>query len=204
MSRYSVIAREGLLPLLVTVLAAVLALQFVGFYQSLVLWAIVLLLLFVFRDPEREVPSVPQAVVCPADGKIISIGAAHDPYLNRPSIKVSMQMNSYGTYSTRSPVEGKVLEPPGNPDDPGAPHGVWLQTDEGDDVVLVMNRGPLNNAPRCYVRFGERVGQGQRCGFIHLGARIDLYLPESCRTDVSPGDWVRSGSDVIGKIIRTR
>jgi phosphatidylserine decarboxylase len=201
MNRYPVIAREGVLPLLASVLAAVLVLHFVGFYQSLVLWAICLLLLVVFRDPVREVPSVPQAVVCPADGRITSIGMAHDPYLNRPSIKVTIQMNHYGTYTTRSPVEGKVLEPPGSPADPGAPHGVWLQTNEGDDVVLVMNRGPLNNAPKCYVRFGERVGQGQRCGFIHLGAQIDLYLPESCRTDVSPGDWVKSGSDIIGKFI---
>jgi phosphatidylserine decarboxylase len=202
MSRYPVIAREGLRPLVASALAALLVLHFVGFYHSLVLWAVCLLLLVVFRDPEREVPSVPQAVVCPADGKITAIDTVHDPYLNRPSIKVSLQMNPYGAYSTRSPVEGKVLEPPSNPVDPGAPHGVWLQTDEGDDVVLVMNRGRLNNAPRCYVRFGERVGQGQRCGFIHLGAQIDLYLPESCRTDVSPGDTVRSGSDVIGKIIR--
>ncbi|NNG12608.1 MAG: hypothetical protein HKM88_05090 [Halobacteria archaeon] len=203
MSRYPVIAREGILPLLASVLAAVLVLNFVGFYQSLVLWAICLLLLVVFRDPVREVPSVPQAIVCPADGRITSIGTAHDPYLNRSSTKVTMQMNPYGAYSTRSPVEGKVLEPPGNPANPGAPHGVWLQTDEGDNVVLVMNRGPLNNAPKCYVRFGERVGQGQRCGFIHLGAQIDLYLPESCRTDVSTGDWVKSGSDVIGKFIHT-
>lgn len=201
MNRYHVIAREGILPLLVSVLAAVLVLHFVGFYQSLVLWTFCLLLVVVFRDPEREVPSVPQAVVCPADGRITSVLKVHDPYLDRPSTRVSIQMNPYGAYSTRSPVEGKVLEPPGNPEDPGAPHGVWLQTDEGDDVVLVMRRGPLNNAPRCYVRFGERVGQGQRCGFIHLGAQIDLYLPESCRTDVSPGDVVRSGSDVIGKII---
>jgi phosphatidylserine decarboxylase len=51
------------------------------------------------------------------------------------------------------------------------------------------------------VRIGDRVGQGQRCGFIHLGGRVDLYLPESCRTLVTVGDWVHGGSDVIAKLI---
>jgi phosphatidylserine decarboxylase len=64
-----------------------------------------------------------------------------------------------------------------------------------------MNRGRLHIAPRCYIRIGERVGQGQRCGFIHLGGQVDLYLPQSSRTLVAPGDWVRSGSDVIAKLI---
>jgi phosphatidylserine decarboxylase len=127
----------------------------------------------------------------------------HDPYLARESVRVVIQMNPYGIYTTRSPIEGKVLEPPNNPKVEGAPHGVWLQADELDDIVLVMNRGPLRNAPRCYVRFGERVGQGQRCGFIHLGGQIDLYLPTTARTMVTPGDWVRSGSDVIAKLVHS-
>jgi phosphatidylserine decarboxylase len=51
------------------------------------------------------------------------------------------------------------------------------------------------------VRIGDRVGQGQRCGFIHLGGQVDLYLPESSRTLVTAGDWVRGGADVIAKLI---
>jgi phosphatidylserine decarboxylase len=65
----------------------------------------------------------------------------------------------------------------------------------------VMNRGRLRNEPRCYIRYGERVGQGRRCGFVHLGGKVDIYLPESCRPAVSVGDWVRSGSDVIANLI---
>jgi phosphatidylserine decarboxylase len=145
------------------------------------------------------VPAVPLAIVCPADGRILSISMTHDPYLDRPAIRIVIQMNPYGVFSTRSPVEGKVLDPPNIP--PGVPHGVWLRTNEGDDVVLVMNRGRLHSTPRCYVRIGDRVGQGQRCGFIHLGGQVDLYLPESSRTHVTAGDWVRGGSDVIAKLI---
>jgi phosphatidylserine decarboxylase len=189
------------LAIVVSILVAFLVAHYVGLYASLVFWVFSLLLVLIFRDPERSIPSVPLAIVSPADGRITTISLAHDPYLDRQSIHVSLLMNPYGVFSTRSPVEGKVLEPPSNPGGAGTPHGVWLQTDEGDDVVMVMNRGRLHNAPRCYARFGERLGQGQRCGFIHLGARIDLYLPESSRTVVAPGDWVRSGSDVIANLV---
>ena len=199
MSRSSVIAKEGLLPVLASVLAAVLVMQFAGFYASLAFWILSLLLAVIFRDPDRDVPAVPLAIVCPADGRVSSISMMHDPYLDRPAIRVVIQMNSYGVFSTRSPVDGKVLDPPNIP--PGVPHGVWLRTNEGDDVVLVMNRGRLHSTPRCYVRIGDWVGQGQRCGFIHLGGQVDLYLPESSRTLVTAGDWVQGGSDVIAKLI---
>jgi phosphatidylserine decarboxylase len=201
MTRSSIIAREGLLPVAVSVLAAVLVTQTLGIKPSLVFWLIALVLLLVFRDPSREIPAVPMAVVSPADGRVISISMTDDPYLLRQSIHIIIQMNSYGVFSTRSPVEGKVLEPPNIPKGKSAPHGVWLQTDEGDDVVLVMNRGRLHTAPRCYAQFGERIGQGQRCGFIHMGAQIDLYLPMNSRAAVSAGDFVKSGSDVVATLI---
>lgn len=201
MSRFPLIAREGLAPLLTATLVAVLVLNFVGLSASLFFWALALLVLLMFRDPERDIPSIPMAVVSPADGRVTSISATHDPYLQRQSFLVTVQMNLYGVFTTRSPVEGKVLEPPNFPDDARKPHGVWLQTDEGDDVVMVMNKGRLNNAPRCYIRYGERIGQGKRCGFVHLGGRVDIYLPEASRPMVSAGDWVRSGSDVIANLI---
>ena len=109
-------------------------------------------------------------------------------------------MHPLGVYTTRSPVEGKVLEPRHNGDS-SEPHGVWLQTDEGDDIVMVMNKGRLNNTPRCYVGFGERVGQGRRCGYVHWGGRVDVYLPDYSRPVVEEGARVRGGSDVIAKLV---
>ncbi len=195
------IAREGMVPLAVMVLAGVLVLHFIGWLQSLVFWALALLVLVLFRDPERDIPSQPLAVVSPADGKITSISTVHDPYLLRDSIRVTIQMPAYGVFTTRSPIEGKVLEPPSFPADDNIPHGVWLQSDEGDDVVMVMTRGPLNNEPRCYIRFGDRIGQGKRCGFVHLGGRVEIYIPASSRLLVKEGDVVQSGSDMIAKMI---
>lgn len=195
------ISREGVAPLVAAMLAGVLVLHFIGFLQSLVFWVLVLLVLVLFRDPERDIPSQPLAIVSPADGKVTSISTVYDPYLLRQSVRISIQMPPYGVFTTRSPIEGKVLEPPNFPEDNNIPHGVWLQSDEGDDVVMVMTRGPLKNDPRCYIRFGERVGQGKRCGFVHLGGRVEVYLPEGSRPVIAEGDTVHSGSDIIAKLV---
>jgi phosphatidylserine decarboxylase len=195
------IAREGLVPLLAAILAAVMVMHFMGPLPSLALWVLVLLVLVLFRDPERNIPSRPLAVVSPADGKVISISTGHDPYLLRQSIRVTVQMHPYSVFTTRSPIEAKVLEPPNYPDDVSKPHGVWLQTDEGDDIVMVMSRGRLKTEPRCYIRFGERIGQGKRCGFVYMGGRVDIYLPENVRVVVAEGDEVHGGTDPLAILV---
>lgn len=199
-NRYPLIAREGWPSIgLLGALAVVVLVQF-GWAWSMPLWIVVGVLLFLFRDPSRQVPSTPMAVVSPADGEVRAIETVTDPYLDREAQRVTIHMGNLGVFSTRAPTEGKMLEPK-RASDPNLPHGVWLQTDEGEDLVIVMNRGPLRNAPRCYVRFGERVGQGQRCGFITLGSDIDVYLPTSSRVKVQPGDRVHAGSDVIAMLV---
>ena len=202
-SQSPLIAREGWLVIAVLVVIAIVVWSFTGFVWSVPLWLTAVAALMVFRDPAREVPSSPLAVVSPADGEVLAIEETHDPYLGRDSIRFSIQMFPYGVYATRSPVEGRVLETPhSNGVDSGMRKGVWLQTDEKDDVVLVMNRSRLiNTAPRCYVRFGERVGQGQRCGFIHLGSRVDVYVPSGSRVNVKQGGKVYSGSSVVATLV---
>jgi phosphatidylserine decarboxylase len=205
-SQYPVIAREGWLPLALCAALAILTTHYAGIAWAIPMWMAFSVLLLAFRDPRREIPPSPLAIVSPADGRVVSVEKVHDPYLDRMAVQIGIQMNRYGVFSTRSPIEGKALEPPENNHESRAnhgemPHGVWLKSDEGDDLVMVMNRGPLHTSPRCYVQFGERVGQGQRCGFIHLGGRVDVYLPERSRINVTPGSIVTGGSDIIANLI---
>ena len=195
------IARHGVAPLLAMILVAVLVMHFLGWTYSLPVWLLVCVMLVLYRDPARDTPSRPLSVVSPADGRVSFVDHVPDPYLGRASLKISIEMSPLGVYTARSPVEGKVLEPHGNSDDSNAPQGVWLQTDEGDDIIMVMNRGRLKNKPRCYIRFGERVGQGRRCGFTHWGGRIDLYLPDYSRPEVNVDARVLGGSDVIASLV---
>jgi phosphatidylserine decarboxylase len=199
-SRYPYFSRAGWAPLLGVVAFALLVGKTLGWGWTLPLWLACALIVYLYRDPYREIPSSPLAVVSPADGVVRAVEEVSDPYLARDAVRLEIQMSHAGVYSTRSPVEGKILEPrnPGNGDQP---YGVWLKTDEDDDLVVVMHRGPLHNLPRCFVQVGERVGQGQRCGYIQMGGRVELYLPRHSRIEVSSGSHVKAGSDVIATLV---
>ena len=199
--RYPYFSRAGRLPLLVCAGLGVLVARFLGWPWSLPFWVGCAVIVYLFRDPGRVIPSSPLAVVSPADGVIASVDEVHDPYLDRQAILLAIEMGQFDVYSTRSPVEGKFLEPPNSGDGAGRPHGVWVKTDEDDDLVVVMHRGPLNNLPHCYVQIGERVGQGQRCGFIQLGGRVEVYLPIHSRVQAASGSRVSAGSDVIATLV---
>jgi len=198
--RYPYFSRSGWLPFLACAALAVLIGRSVGWGWSLPLWLACAAIVYLYRDPDREIPSSPLAVVSPADGVVMAIEEVCDPYLDREAVRLDIQMSHAGVYSTRSPVEGKILEPK-NAGDGLQPHGVWLKTDEDDDLVVVMHRGPLRNLPHCDVRIGERVGQGQRCGYIQMGGRVEVYLPRYSRIQVSSGTRVKAGSDVIATLV---
>ena len=200
-NRYPYFARPGWLPLALCAVSGLVVAQYAGWAWSAPLWLGCLFIIYIFRDPRREIPSSPLAVVSPADGEVIAVEEVRDPYLDRDALRLSLDMHHTGVYSTRSPVEGKVREPRNSSDGEDHPHGVWLQTDEDDDLVVVMHRGPLRNLPRCFVRIGERVGQGQRCGYVHMGGRVEIYLPQNCRVQVEPGDQIKAGSDVIATLV---
>ncbi len=199
--RYPYFSRAGWPPFLAVAAVGLLVMNLAGWPWSLPFWLLCLFIVYLYRDPERDIPASPLAVVSPADGVITAVEDVRDPYLDRDARRVSIDMSHIGVYSTRSPVEGKVLEPPHGGDGVERPHGVWLKTDEGDDLVIVMHRGPLHSLPRCFVGIGERVGQGQRCGYIPMGGQVEIYLPPNSRVQVEPGSHVKAGSDVIALLV---
>lgn len=199
------IAREGWLPIALTV-AAALFVQYQAAPWSLPLWALVLALLFVFRDPPRRVPAAPLAVVSPADGYVVSVEEVRDPYLERPAIRVSLDMRFSGVYALRSPIEGKLtrnwfVTPGEEAEGIARVRALWLQSDEGDDVVTVLRPSRYSLRSACYFQSGERIGQGMRCGFLLFGSRIDVLLPLNSRVLVKPGEQVFSGSSSIAQLV---
>ncbi len=48
-------------------------------------------------------------MLSPADGRIVSVETARDPYLDRDALKISVFMNVFNVHSNRSPVDGTVV-----------------------------------------------------------------------------------------------
>jgi phosphatidylserine decarboxylase len=212
--RYPLIAREGWLWIAIAILLATLV-YVLDQWASLPLWLLVLGLLYLYRDPVRKIPAAPLAVVSPVDGKVISVGPVRDGFLDRQALCVSIRMGFFSVYSVHSPMEGKVMQQwlgvarniehgvGGGKRPPGC-YAQWIQSDEEDDVLLVIDAVPLMPRPRCYAQTGERIGQGQRCGFIPLGTQVDILLPEKSRIEVSVGDTVLAGSAIMATLVHAR
>lgn len=201
--RHSAIAREGWTTLAVIALAAALFQILVDPVIGALFWVPWFLLLYLFRDPRRDVPSIPLAVLSPVDGQVISVEHEREEQSGRNMRRVRLLMNPFGVYSIRSPVEAKIIRQwfPGHRHG-NRSFGQWLQSDEGDDVVLRIGPSRFRRMPSCYAQAGDRVGQGQRCGFVPYGAYLDLLLPENSRLMVREGDRVASGVSVVATLLR--
>ncbi len=106
---HPIVAQEGWAHLAIAVIVAGVATAFFGWWSA-PLWLVVVFVLQFFRDPPRAVPQGEGLVLCPADGRVLVVGAERDPYLERDALKVSIFMNVFNVHSNRSPVAGTVRE----------------------------------------------------------------------------------------------
>jgi len=200
------IAREGWLFIGALAASAFMAKFYFGLLAALPLWLLCIAVAYLFRDPNRVIPPAPLGVVSPADGEVLAIESVRDDYLKRDANKIAIRMNRFGTYATRAPIEGKILQhwySPAEDDDTAAldRYAMWLQTDENDDVVLVIGVSNKALKPICYHQTGERIGQGERCGVVRFGGYIEVLLPLDARIEVAVGDTVEAGSDILATLI---
>ena len=61
-----------------------------GWAWSWPFWIIFVFVLQFFRDPGRLVPLVKDAVLSPADGRVIIVEKTFDPYARRDALKISV------------------------------------------------------------------------------------------------------------------
>jgi phosphatidylserine decarboxylase len=190
--RNQYVAHEGLPFLATAVIAFVWLIRNHDFwYAPAPLLAFVFLYLL-FRDPVRAVPSVALGVVCPVDGEIVRIDTVDNEEPHSAAHRIVIRVNSLGTYTARSPVEGKIQDLGSN--------ALWVQTDEGEDVVLQFSGYRFGLAPRSFARFGERLGQGQRFAYLRLTRLAEVRLPISGKVTVEQGQTVIAGIDVIATL----
>ena len=210
---HPIIAREGWPFLGISFLVSLVAAFFFGWW-SLPLWLATLFILQFFRDPARQVPEDPQAVVSPADGRIVWVGKAQDPYLKREALKVSVFMNVFNVHSNRSPVDGAVKEKwyfPGGFLNAALDKAsleneraaLWLQTGPrtgSQDVTCVQVAGLIARRILCYVNAGSALARGQRYGFIRFGSRVDVYLPLDAEVKAAIGEKVYAAESVLARL----
>jgi phosphatidylserine decarboxylase len=210
---HPIIAREGwpFVAIAIVVAALLTAAQF--WILAALAWLVAVFILQFFRDPPRAVPAQANAVLSPADGRIVKVERSRDPYLDRDALKISVFMNVFNVHSNRSPVDGTVvnawyhaggfvnaaLDKASLENERNALH---LRTPGGEDVTCVQIAGLIARRILCYVKPGDVLARGQRYGFIRFGSRVDVYLVPTATPKVAVGDSVYATTTIVAELPR--
>ncbi len=208
---HPIVAREGWPFIAIALVVAAGVHGYAGFAWALLPWLISLFMVQFFRDPPRRIPGDAKAVLSPADGRIVTVEKARDPYLERDALKISVFMNVFNAHSNRSPVDGVVEKTwyfPGrffNAELSKASAEneravIYLRTPEGHDVTCVQVAGLIARRILCYAKEGQQLARGQRFGFIRFGSRVDVYLPLAVMPRVAVGDKVYATETVLAAL----
>ena len=205
---HPIIAREGWPFLAGAAAVSLLIGLFLGWWWSVPFWLATVFILQFFRDPPRNVPPEPGAVLSAADGRVVEVSRSQDPYVKRDALKVSVFMNVFNVHSNRSPVDGTVKEKwyfPGafvnaaldKASLDNERSALWLRTEGGADVTCVQVAGLIARRILCYVSPGAALRRGERYGFIRFGSRVDVYLPLDAEVKAALGDKVYAAESVL-------
>ena len=160
-----------------------------------------------FRDPDRTAPDLPGAVLAPADGRVMVITEALDPWVG-PAVRVSVFLSPLDVHVNRAPIGGLVknveyvagrflaaYRPEASEQNERC--AVSLDGDRAR-VTVTQISGVLARRIVCRVRPGDTLRAGERYGLIRFGSRTDLVLPRGTDLRVRVGDRVRGGESVMG------
>lgn len=202
------IARDGL-PTISFLLLCTIAFAFISWIPAVVMCALLCLVVWFFRDPERTAPYNDGEFYSPADGKVVEISTATHAYMGTCQ-KVGIFMNVFSVHVNRAPCTGKVdyVEyVPGKKIAAFAPKAAEINernylgmSTQWGRVMMVQIAGLVARRIVCRVNRGDVLEAGQRYGMIKLGSRVDLYVPPDMKISVKLGDNVRAGETMIGVI----
>ena len=174
--------------------------------------AVTFFICYFFRDPDRIIPSYADAVVSPADGKVILAGPMdNSPFFKGPCMKISIFMSVFNVHVNRIAHEGRIKTVKYYPGkffsanlDKASRHNehnaVFLETEDGKNICMVQIAGLIARRIICRIQEGDIVARGQRFGLICFGSRLDVYLPPDINLNVTVGDVVKGGRSVLGDL----
>ncbi len=163
--------------------------------------------LYFFRDPEREIPKDADAVVSPADGRVMVV--TPEELDGKPGQRVSIFLSIFDVHVNRAPVSGTIASLDYRR---GSFHGalferasaeneqnvIRMQTPRGQ-LVFKQIAGLIARRILFWKARGDAVEMGDRVGMIRFGSRVDVWLPAAAQIAVRPGDTVRGGASILAR-----
>ena len=188
--------------------ASLPALCWVIFFATLFL---LLFLVSFFRVPNRTLTINENAVVAPADGKVVVIEEITDiEYFKTKRLQVSIFMSPANVHVNRNPVSGQVVynqyhkgkylvawNPKSSTENER--HSVVIKKDT-TEILVKQIAGALAKRIVNYLQVGQKVEQTDEMGFIKFGSRVDLLLPVGTKINVELNQVVQGGVTIIATL----
>jgi phosphatidylserine decarboxylase len=192
-----------------------LSFYFISFSLPLVSWAIFIITLFFllfiisfFRIPNRKLTIRENAVIAPADGKVVAIEEVQaDEYFSDRRIQLSIFMSPLNVHVNRNPLSGEIVysqyhkgkylvawHPKSSTENER--HTVVYKSN-GKEILVKQIAGAVAKRIVNYLQAGQQVKQTEEMGFIKFGSRVDLLLPLDAKVQVKIGDKTMGGVSVI-------
>jgi phosphatidylserine decarboxylase len=206
----SIVAVEGLPFIIPSLVMVVVSLFFFPWWATAIFGAIFVFVTAFFRNPQREIPSDPRAVVSPADGRIIEIKQVREKeFIGGDALRICVFMNVFNVHINRIPFGGKVKKVryyPGKffvasldkASEENERNAVLIEGAGGIKILVIQIAGLVARRIVSYLAQDDEVRTGQRFGLIRFGSRLDLYLPTNTVVKVAVGDKVRGGTTIMG------
>jgi phosphatidylserine decarboxylase len=190
---------------------AIVAAFFAGAVYGLVLLGLTTFFLFFFRDPERHINAPPDAVLSPADGRVMVAGpSTAQSFPAAQWQQISIFLSPMDVHINRMPVGGTIVKvayhpgrfmPAFKPAAGDLNEFTEVTVDHsGQTVVFRQIVGILARRIVCRVKEGDHVQAGDRMGVMKFGSRMDIFLPLSAVIHVKANDTVVGGHTVVATL----
>lgn len=165
-----------------------------------------------FRDPDRVIPANPEALVSPADGKVVVARRVDSyPYGEGPAFQISIFMSVFNVHVNRIPFDGTIREVQYHPGrffnaslnkaaTENERNAILIETPSAGKFWTVQVAGLIARRIICHVQEGDSVSRGTRFGLICFGSRLDLYLPPDFNCAVREGELTQAGTTTLGSM----
>ncbi len=174
-----------------------------------VIWGIVI---YFFRDPDRDTPSGDNLIISPADGKVVLIKEIEeDVYLKAKATQVSIFLSPLDVHVNRNPISGKLEYLKYHPgkylmawdenasiENERADFGVLHQS--GTKLFFKQITGFLARRIVYHIKEGDDLIAGERFGMMKFGSRMDIIVPANVDIQVKVGDRTWAGQSILGQI----
>jgi phosphatidylserine decarboxylase len=176
------------------------------------LWVVfALFTLYFFRDPNPLAPTLPNAIVSPAHGKVDVIDETTEvEFSGGPCKRISIFLSVMDVHVQKAPVTGQLAYQKRRDGKflsatkaHSAEHNEcvllgFVPTDYPDRKVgLRLIAGLIARRIIVWVETGEIVQRSDRISLIQFGSRCDVYLPLSAKIHARLGDKVKGGETVV-------